>query len=138
MAILSSNIDPALNIPQIGSKSEAWMAWHKSLKSNFGKANANILWVKAWQKRGNPSANTNELRTYMDSQGIKIDSSAWNKITDLGANIGDLWSASMKVGQYTVIAIIIIILGGAGMIIFNLAKQPAESIGLAARAAIKG
>ena len=138
MAILSSNIDPALNIPQIGSKSEAWMAWHKSLKSNFGKANANILWVQAWQKRGNPSANTNELRTYMDSQGIKIDSSAWNKITDLGANIGDLWSASMKVGQYTVIAIIIIILGGAGMIIFNLAKQPAESIGLAARAAIKG
>lgn len=121
--------DITKSIPTVNSKSEAWIQWHKDLKSNFGKKTANSLFVKAWSIRGNPTANTSDLREYLEKQGIKIDKSAYDSLVDTGSGVtdffGDIFHFS-KVGGMVMGAIVI---GGVGMIIYNLAKNPAKSIG---------
>jgi hypothetical protein len=134
MALLSSKYDPAQIIPQSNSDSEQWMQWHKSLKSNFGKQTANSLWVKAWKKRGNPTASTNALRAYLNKNGIQLNTSKWDDIVDTGVGAADFIGSFFKAGQWMTLGVGVIVVGGLGMIIFNLAKSPAESIGLAARA----
>ena len=134
MAILSGKFDPSQNIPQSNSDSEQWTQWHKALKSNFGKQTANSLWVKAWKKRGSPAANSHDLRTYLDKNGVKLSTSTWDDIVDTGAGAFDFWGTYVKAGQWMVIGVGVIVVGGLGMIIYNLAKNPAENIGLATRA----
>jgi len=134
MGILTGKADVVSNIPQFNSPAENWIQWHKDLKSNFGKKIANGLWLKAWRIRGNSSANTNPLREYMKKQGVEISSSAFDKVIDMGADVTDFIGDAFQVSKYAGIAIGVIILGGAAMIVYNLAKNPAQNAGLAARA----
>ena len=134
MAILSPKADPIASIPNSSSKQEEWINWHKALKSNFGTQNANSLWVKAWKKFGSPEANTGDLRTYLKSQGITIDSSKWDSIVDAGAGVTDFIGSYFHVAKYFGIGLGIIVVGGLGMIVYNLAKNPAQNAGIAARA----
>ncbi len=134
MALLTGKYDPVKNIPQINSKSDAWVAWHQTLKSNFGKKVANQLWLKAWSKRGTNNANTADLRDYMSKQGIDISKNHWDEIVDLAGDATDYFSGVYQVAQYAALALGIIAIGGLGMIVFNIARRPAESVGLAARA----
>lgn len=136
MGITTGKFDPTKNIPQLNSKGDEWVQWHKTLKQNFGKKVSNALWLKAWAKRGSSGANTSELRNYMSSQGVTIDSSAWNKVVDAGGSVMDFVGDAFQVGQYVAIGLGVIIVGGLGMVIFNLARRPAQNAGLAARAFI--
>jgi len=134
MAILTGKADVVNSIPSYNAKFEEWIQWHKDLKSNFGKKIANSLWMKAWKIRGNSSANTNELRSYMEKQGIKFDKSAWDSVVDMGDNITDAFGTAFQVTKFVGIGLAVIVVGGVGMIVFNLAKSPAKNIGVAARA----
>ena len=134
MAILTGKADVVNSIPSYNAKFEEWIQWHKDLKSNFGKKIANSLWMKAWKIRGNSSANTNELRSYMEKQGIKFDKSAWDSVVDAGDNITDAFGTAFQVTKFVGIGLAVIVVGGIGMIVFNLAKDPAKNIGVAARA----
>lgn len=134
MAILTGKADVVGTIPSYNGKFEEWIQWHKDLKSNFGKKVANSLWVKAWKIRGNSSANTNELRSYMEKQGIKFDKSAWDSVVDAGADITDAFGTAFQVTKYVGIGLAVIVVGGLGMIVYNLAKNPAKSVGVGARA----
>ena len=134
MAILTGKADVVNSIPSYNAKFEEWIQWHKDLKSNFGKKIANSLWMKAWKIRGNSSANTNELRSYMEKQGIKFDKSAWDSVVDAGDNITDAFGTAFQVTKFVGIGLAVIVVGGLGMIVFNLAKSPAKNIGVAARA----
>lgn len=134
MGVLVGKPSVISSMPGYNSPAENWIQWHRDLKSNFGKKIANGLWLKAWRIRGTSSANTNDLRTYMEKQGVKIDSSAWDKVVDLGADITDAFGDIFQVTKYLGIAIGVIIVGGLGIAIYNIAKRPAESAGLAARA----
>lgn len=134
MAVLTGKADVVNSIPSYNANFEEWIQWHKDLKSNFGKKVANSLWVKAWKIRGVDSANTNELRTYMDKQGVKIDKSAWDSVVDAGADITDAFGTAFQVTKFVGIGLAVIVVGGLGMIIFNLAKDPAKAIGVGARA----
>ena len=134
MAILTGKADVVNSIPSYNSNFEEWIQWHKNLKSNFGKKIANDLWIKAWKIRGKSSANTNELRSYMEKQGIKFDKSAWDSVVDAGDNITDAFGTAFQVTKFVGIGLAVIVVGGIGMIVFNLAKSPAKNIGVAARA----
>lgn len=139
MGLLTGKADVTNSIPSYNAKFEEWIQWHKDLQSNFGKKIANSLWTKAWKIRGNSSANTNELRSYMDKQGVKFDKSAWDSVVDMGDNITDAFGTAFQVTKFVGIGIAVIVVGGLGMIVFNLAKSPAKNIGVAARAfATKG
>jgi hypothetical protein len=124
--------DPVRTIPTKNSNFEEWIAWHKALKQNFGKKQANILWVKAWSLRGSSSANTNDLRQYLEKSKIKIDNSAWDKIVDSGVDITDALGDWFKVGKFAGYAILFIVIGGAGMIVYNVARQPIKAAAAAA------
>jgi hypothetical protein len=131
MGLLTGKVDPIANIPQYNSGFEEWINWYDALKQNFGKKNAKQLWIKAWKIRGNSKANTNELRTYMAKHDITIDKTTWDSVIDTAVNATDIFGDTFTVGRYLGIGVAIIIVGGLGLAIFNIAKKPAESIGTA-------
>ena len=139
MGILTGKASAVNSIPSYNGKFEEWIQFHKDLDSNFGKKIANSLWVKAWKIRGVTSANTNELRSYMGKQGVKFDKGVWDSIVDAGDTVTDAFGTAFQVTKFVGIGIAVIVVGGLGMIVFNLAKSPAKNIGVAARAfATKG
>jgi len=137
MSLLAGKTDPVNSIPKYNSNTEVWINWHKSLKDNFGKKIANQLWLKAWSIRGNSSANTSDLRKYMSSNGINISESSWDKVVDLGVGITDSIGTAFQVTKYAGIALGVIFIGGLAMIIYNIAKNPASSAGIAAKSFVK-
>lgn len=127
------------SIPDFGDKSEKWITFHEDLKSNFGKKTANSIWVKAWALRGNPDANNGDLRDYLEKNNIKIDKSNWDSVADFGSDVTDFFGDAFKVAKWVGIGFAVILVGGIGLVVYNLAKDPAKSAGVAARAfATKG
>ena len=70
----------------------------------------------------------------MEKQGIKFDKSAWDSVVDAGADITDAFGTAFQVTKYVGIGLAVIVVGGLGMIVYNLAKNPAKSVGVGARA----
>ena len=124
--------NPVNTIPTKASKSEGWIAWHKALKQNFGKKKANALWVKAWSLRGTSSANTNDLRAYLSNQGITIDKTSWDSIVDAGQDAKESMGDILQFGKIAGIVVVAIVIGGAGMLIYNIVKQPVKAANAAA------
>lgn len=138
MSIKSGKVDVVDSIPSYNANPLAWIEWHKGLKSNFGKKMANSLWLRAWRIRGNSKANTSELRAYMESQGIKLDTNAWDKVVDFGGGISDAIGGTFQAGKVVSITLGVIILGGLGLLVFNIARKPNETIRLAATLGSRG
>ncbi len=127
---------PLQLIPTQQSSSQAWIEWHKAMKSRYGLKEANILFVKAWDKRAGAgsSASTNELRTYMLDNKITLDTSTLESLTDAGYSTLDSIGGIFTMGKYAAaIAVGVIVLGGVAMLVFNIAKQPVKAIGSAAK-----
>ena len=122
------------SIPPFDAQAEQWIQFHKDLKSNFGKKVANSTWVKAWGIRGTGKANTGDLRDYLADNNITINTSKWDAVVDAGSDVTDYFGDLFQVSKYVGIGFAIILVGGVGMLVYNIAKKPAESIGLAARA----
>ena len=122
-------VNPVNNIPTSSSLPEAWIDWHKQLKSSFGKKQANALFIKAWSRRGSSAANTSDLRSYLSKNGINISKSAWDSVVDKGVDVTDFFGDAFTMGKYVSISLAVITLGGLALIIFNIGRKPAESIG---------
>lgn len=127
------------DIPNISTSDTGWIQYYKDLKASFGKRNAVSIWVKTWSARGgkNSNANSNTLRDYMEKQGVEIDAGGLAKIIDFGDDIVDTVTTVFKMGAILVFATIGISILGFSMILFNLAKEPAKNIGIAAGTAGK-
>jgi hypothetical protein len=138
MGLKSGKVNVVDSIPTYNSTTDAWIQWHKELKSNFGKKTANNLWLKAWKIRGNSKLNTSELRSYLSGQGIKLDTSAWDKIVDIGGGFGDMIGNTFQAGQILSIGLGVIIVGGIGLLVFNIARKPNETIRLATALGTRG
>jgi hypothetical protein len=121
--------NPTQLIPNKQSSSQTWIQWHKAMKRRYGKKEANLLFTKAWDMRGGAgsSASTNELRTYMKDNGIKFDTTTMESITDTTYEGLDAVGDFFTMGKYMSIAVGVIVVGGLGMLIFNIAKQPIKS-----------
>jgi hypothetical protein len=85
--------NPQVNIPELNSPDTVWIQWYNDLKQNFGKKQANSLWVMCWNKRGGKTAkgNTVALRSEMEKHGITIDSTFVGSIKDKISGVGDIF-----------------------------------------------
>jgi len=138
MGLKSGKVNVVDAIPTYNSTTDAWIQWHKELKSNFGKKMANNLWLKAWKIRGSSKLNTSDLRSYLDKQGIKLDTNAWDNIVDFGGGITDFIGNTFQAGQVLTIGLGVIIVGGIGMLVYNIAKNPNKSISVGTAIATRG
>jgi hypothetical protein len=138
MGIKSGKVDVVNSIPTYNATVLDWIEWHKGLKSNFGKKMANSLFLKAWKIRGSSKLNTGDLRTYLNSQGIKLDTTAWDNLVDFGGGISDTIGGTFQAGRVISITLGVIIVGGLGLFIFNIARKPNETIRLATTLGSRG
>jgi hypothetical protein len=124
-------LDPSKTIPTSSSKSENWIQWHIDLKKIFGKKKANSVWLYAWAKRGGvkSSANNNELRNYMDKQGVDITTTALGELSD---SIGNVLDFGFGIGKIVVIGSLSV----AGLILIGilvkLFSNPNQQLNLSA------
>jgi len=111
------------------SEASTWISWHKQLVSVFGRKTANQLFLLYWEKRGNinSKANTNALREYAEKNGFKIQGDAIAGVVDAFYDIGDAFSDVFKMGKIATIVIMVILLGGIGMLVFAIAKNPIKA-----------
>ena len=122
--------NPSINIPTSRSSDQEWILWHKSLKQMFGKKEANKIFLFAWSKRGGVDipANTRELSNYLEKNGIDVERSTLDNISE---GVMDFGSGILSVGKW----IIIIPLGIAGIILIailiQLFRNPNKTVGTA-------
>ena len=123
-------INPEKTIPTKQSSDANWIEWHKSLRQNFGRKSANQIWAYAWDKRKTIAANTSDLRSYMEKQGVSIDGGLGllSDAADFTSGVGDYFENVFQMSKYAGYAIGVIVIGGLGMVVYNLAKDPAKSI----------
>lgn len=76
--------DPSKRIPTSADSPEIWVAWHKSLKKWFSKAEANEHWLRFWNQRGGAGsdADTHGLREYMLTQEVNLTTTITGNIAD--------------------------------------------------------
>lgn len=105
---MASTID---NIPHEDSTDNHWIEWHKALKSRYGKSDANLLFLQAWEERGEDYANTYQLRTYLESQGMEIDgTNIFSGISDGMKNTwGSLNNGFSGIGSAAMIGVVVVI-----------------------------
>lgn len=119
-----AKMNPSNNVPTQQSQVEEWIAWHGAMKREFGKKTANQYFGMFWSQRGTSDANTRELREYMKKQGFDIDASVWSEFTDMYADQMDFFSDVLKVGTYVGFAIVGVAVIGAGILIWNVSRNP--------------
>lgn len=124
-------LDPSKSIPTASSKSENWIQWHKDLKKIFRKKKANSIWLYAWAKRGGikSPANTNELREYMDGQGVDITTTSLGELSDSIGNVLDFGFGVTKVVIIGTLSLTGLILIG---ILVKLFKNPNQQLNIGA------
>ena len=103
-------------MPTTQAAGAEWIAWHKSLKARTGKSNANAAFVYVWGKRAGAgsSASTNSVREYMKTQGVELDTTKLEDITDFGYGVWDGIGSFLSIGKKLTIGLTI--LAGAGLV----------------------
>lgn len=126
--------NPTKIIPNKQSSSQSWIQWHKAMKSRYGKKQANALFVKAWDMRAGTgsSASTNELREYMKSNDVVLDTTSFEDVIDTTNTGLDFIGDFFTLGKYMTIGVGVIVVGGLGLLIYNIAKNPIKSASTAA------
>src|SRR6478736_6092586 len=103
MSVDIKTIRTIQTLPTVTSTDVQWLAWAKEQEDKFGKDLAGQIILAAWKKRGSREANTNALRTQFLKYGIEIDSSAWDKIVDVGIGTGNAFAKAFRVGKVVLI-----------------------------------
>ena len=124
------------NIPTQKSSDAEWISWHTAIKGYLGRKAAADLFSKAWAKNSSWAANTEALRDYGGKNKLTIDAGILGSVVDLGGDVTDYIGDFFMLGKYAAIGIVVIVVAGLGMVVFNLAKHPAESIGTIAKVAV--
>lgn len=121
-------------LPSVNSNDLSWIEFHKQLRKEVGRTNANSLWVKAWVSRKNEGllgslANTSNLRDYMEKQDVTLSAdgifsiaiNTWDETTDLFESI-------FGIGKYVVIILAVLIIIPAFILMMNIAKNPVGTL----------
>ena len=115
-------VDPSKVIPTSEDNAESWIVFHKALKSWFGKQGANAWFLKFWNQRAGAgtSADTHDLREYMDEQGVDLTTDFKGEMTDFGMGIVDWFGDTANVVRAVVIGTAIL---GMGLIAYYIIKS---------------
>lgn len=133
---MATNLNPTAIIPKRSASASEWILWHKSLKSRYGKATANTLWIEAWNARGKSTsvltssspANTTELRRYLESQDITIDQGTFDYVADIWDETTGLMAMVSKAGTYGGALLLLLVIIPVFIFLLNVARKP-ELIG---------
>jgi len=125
-----------LIIPTNQSSFSTWIEWHKSLKSCVGKSKANQLWMLNFDKEA--PGDSVELREYMDSQGVQLDRDILDRTVDFGSGVAGFFGDSINFGSTISKIVVLIIVGGAGLMIYNIVKTPEGATRLGAAIGTRG
>lgn len=122
-------VSPVSVIPNTTSSDADWILFHKAMKKqNYGIATVNSIWLKYWNKRGCSglmcAANTAELRSYVESQGISIEGSIFSFVPDAMDDFSDFTSKAFNLSMYAVIAIVVILISFLGLLAWNVGRNP--------------
>lgn len=124
-----ANIKPIKIIPTKQSTEEDWKAFIDALSQRYGNKNARILFMKAWSKNGF-SSTSSEFRKYLKGEyKIIISTTNIQATIDKIGGVDDFFSDVFTAGKWISIGFAVIIVGGVAMIIYNIAKNPAQAIG---------
>ena len=126
-------------IPTKQSSSTSWIAWYKSLKSSLGRDDANVVFKKAWDLRGNDDANNDELRSYMKEQGVTIEIDLTESIIDVVTSPFAFLKWGADIGKTLIWGSIIfcfLLMGVVVYFLFNASKNPGQTLGTAAKFAV--
>lgn len=129
------------NIPKNTSSDIVWISWYEIIKKNFGKKKANALFTANWDSQNgfSSNANTSKLRRHLkENGGIEISGSALSEVKDKLLDAGNFFGDYFIAGKYLGIALGVIVVGGIGMIVFNLAKRPQAVIRAGTAIATRG
>ena len=125
-----------LILPSSSSSYSSWIEWHKALKKCVGKANANQLWMMNFDKEM-PGDNV-EVREYMRSQGVDLDRNALDRLTDFGGGVYNFLGGTINFASTTTKIVLLLIVGGAGLMIYNIIKTPEGSTRVASAIGSRG
>lgn len=115
-------VDPSTVIPTSEDTAERWIVFHKALKSWFGKQSANAYFLKFWNQRAGAgtSADTHDLREYMDEQGVDLTTDWKGELTDFGMGFVDWFSDTANVLRVVAIGVVVL---GVGLIAYYIIKS---------------
>lgn len=115
-------VDPSKVIPTSEDTAERWIVFHKALKSWFGKQAANAHFLKFWNQRAGAgtSADTHDLRKYMETQGVDLTTDFKGQIADFGLGILDWFEDSANVVRVVIFGTVIL---GVGLIAYYIIKS---------------
>lgn len=107
-----------ITMPTVKSNDTDWINWSDLVIRKYGPDLGKQIFIKTWEKRGSRAANTRPIRVHLkDKYNIEIDESVWDKIVDVGGNIGDTFSKLYKIGK---VAVIVIAVGAVAYYGFKL------------------
>ena len=130
-----------INLPKNNSSDNVWMTWYDALKSKFGRKKANSLFTANWdaQDGGNSNANTTTLRQHLEKEGkLDIKGSFAGEIKDKAFDVANFFGDYFTVGKYLGIGLAVIVVGGVGLLVYNIARKPESAVRIGTAIATKG
>ena len=133
-------VDLLHNLPSTKWDDNQWIVWHGSVKKEFGKNDANDVFLEAFNARKGYSgitgsnANTSKLRGYMKKQGVEIGSDGlMSSPKDMFYSATGFMESAFGTGKtiFMVVGIVMFLL--VVLFLFNVAKNPGQSVGTAAK-----
>jgi hypothetical protein len=125
-----AKIDSIDTIPSTSSTDNQWIEWHKTLRREIGKANANSVFLEAWERRRiegllGSKANTGVLRSYAEDQGMEISADGALKYAmNTWDDVTGFFEGATKIGAYFTFFIILLILIPVVILAVNIARKP--------------
>jgi hypothetical protein len=115
-------VDPSKVIPTSDDNAESWIVFHKALKSWFGKQAANAWFLKFWNQRAGAgtSADTHDIREYMDEEGVDLTTDFKGEVTDFGMGIVDWFGDTASVLRAVAVGTVVL---GVGLIAYYIIKS---------------
>ena len=81
---------------------------------------------------------TTELRAYMETQGVDLDRDALDRLTDTGMGAYNFIGGMFEFSSGVAMIVVVMILGGAGVLLYNMAKDPETAVRVGTAVATKG
>ena len=128
-------------IPTASSNDLVWMAWYDALKKEFGKKKAVGLFTSNWnaqQIQTGGITNTDTLRNHFKKDGVEIDGGIIGNAKDKVDSIADFIGDYLVMAKYLGLGLGVIIVGGLGLLVYNLAKDPEKAVRVGSAVATRG
>ena len=129
------------NITSNTSSDVVWISWYDALRKTFGRKKANALFTANWDAQNGftSDANTSDLRSHLkDKGGIEIAGSTLGEVKDKLIGVGDFFGDAFSIGRYFGIALGVIVVGGLGLFVYNVARKPESAVRIGTAIATRG